>query len=41
MIYIGKHSKKFENEFCNIALEELDEHVNVNEFVNECKKLSL
>ena len=21
MIYIGKHSKKFENEFCNIALE--------------------
>ncbi len=39
MIYIGKHSKKFENEFCNIALEELDEHVNVNEFVNECKKI--
>ncbi len=38
MIYIGKHSKKFEKEFCNIALEELDAHVNVLEFVHECKK---
>lgn len=38
MIYIGQHSKKFEKEFCNIALEELDAHVNVLEFVHECKK---
>ena len=38
MIYIGKHSKKFENEFCNIVLNKVGKIEDVKEFVFECKK---
>ena len=38
MIYIGKHSKKFESEFCNIVLNKVGKIEDVKEFVFECKK---